>query len=64
MNGNQTLAIASYNAGETAVRGWLARTPVSEPDLFIDSIPYAETRLYVMIVTRNLHEYQRVYAKS
>jgi soluble lytic murein transglycosylase len=64
MNGNRTLAIASYNAGETAVRRWLDRTPITELDLFVDSIPYAETRLYVMIVTRNLHEYQRVYAGS
>ena len=64
MDGNLTLAVASYNAGETAVRRWLQRTPASDPDLFIDSISYAETRLYVMIVTRNLHEYQRVYGGS
>ncbi|HEU5162120.1 MAG TPA: transglycosylase SLT domain-containing protein, partial [Thermoanaerobaculia bacterium] len=64
MNGNLPLAIASYNAGETAVQRWLQRTPASDLDVFIDSIPYAETRLYVMIVTRNLHEYQRVYGHS
>ncbi len=64
MTGNRILALASYNAGETAVRRWLERTPASDLDSFVDSIPYAETRLYVMIVTRNLHEYQRVYADS
>ncbi len=64
MNGNPILALASYNAGEAAVRRWLERTPADDIDLFVDSIPYAETRLYVMIVTRNLHEYRRVYGDS
>ncbi|MGH9456080.1 MAG: transglycosylase SLT domain-containing protein, partial [Thermoanaerobaculia bacterium] len=61
MNGNRVLAIASYNAGESAVRRWVARTPPDELDVFVDSIPYAETRLYVITVTRNLHQYRRVY---
>ncbi len=61
MDGNVVLAIASYNAGETAVRGWLARTPLDDLDLFIESIPYNETRLYVKNVTRNHREYRRIY---
>lgn len=61
MEGNRTLAIASYNGGETAVRRWLSRQPIDDLDMFVDSISYAETRLYVMTVTRNLHEYRRVY---
>jgi soluble lytic murein transglycosylase len=61
MNGTHTLAIASYNAGETAVNEWLARTPFTDPDRFIESIPYAETRLYVKTVTRNRNEYRRIY---
>jgi len=60
-NGNHTLAIASYNAGEEPVRGWLARTPVDDIDLFIESIPFAETRLYVKTVNRNRNEYRRIY---
>lgn len=63
MNGNHTLAIASYNAGEAAVQRWLARTSMNDPDVFIESIPYAETRLYVKIVTRNRNEYQRIYQR-
>jgi soluble lytic murein transglycosylase len=62
MNDNPVLAIAAYNAGETAVRQWMERTPVEDTDLFIESIPYAETRLYVKTVTRNQHEYRRIYA--
>jgi len=61
MNGNHTLAIAAYNAGEEPVRGWLARTPIDDVDLFIESIPFAETRLYVKTVNRNRNEYRRIY---
>jgi soluble lytic murein transglycosylase-like protein len=64
MNGNHLLAIASYNAGEKAVGTWLEKTPIDDMDLFVESIPYAETRLYVKTVTRNRHEYRRIYESS
>ena len=61
MDGNPVLAIAAYNAGEEPVGRWLARTPIDDHDLFVESISYAETRLYVKIVTRNRFEYRRIY---
>lgn len=64
MNGNTLLAIASYNAGETAVGRWIAKTPLDDLDRFIESIPYAETRLYVKSVVRNQHEYVRIYEQQ
>jgi soluble lytic murein transglycosylase len=64
MSDNPILAIAAYNAGETAVREWIVRTSPDDADLFIESIPYAETRLYVKTVTRNRHEYHRIYERS
>ena len=64
MNGHHTLAIASYNAGEQAVGTWLEKTAIDDLDLFIESIPYAETRLYVKTVTRNRFEYRRIYESS
>jgi soluble lytic murein transglycosylase len=64
MNGNHVLAIASYNAGEKAVGTWLEKTPVDDLDLFVESIPYAETRLYVKTVTRNRFEYRRIYESA
>lgn len=64
MNGNRTLAIASYNAGEEAVGRWLAKTPIDDIDFFIESIPFNETRLYVKNVTRNLYEYRRIYEST
>jgi soluble lytic murein transglycosylase len=64
MNNNAILAIAAYNAGESAVGTWLERTPVDDVDLFVETIPYAETRLYVKTVTRNRFEYRRIYEGS
>jgi soluble lytic murein transglycosylase len=63
-NGNQILAIASYNAGERPVGTWIEKTPIEDMDLFVESIPYAETRLYVKTVTRNRFEYRRIYEGS
>ena len=60
MQNNSILAIAAYNAGEEAVGKWLA-LPIDDVDLFVDSIPYNETRLYVKSVTRNRYEYRRIY---
>jgi len=62
--GNTTLAIAAYNAGEDAVGKWIAQQPVDDEDLFVESIPYAETRLYVKTVSRNRFEYRRIYEAS
>lgn len=61
MNGNLFLAIAAYNAGEKPVGTWIEMTPVDDIDLFVESIPYAETRLYVKTVNRNRFEYRRIY---
>ncbi|HVG24236.1 MAG TPA: transglycosylase SLT domain-containing protein [Thermoanaerobaculia bacterium] len=60
---NLTLAVAAYNAGEAAVQEWMSRTSPEEIDVFIESIPYAETRLYVKTVTRNRNEYRRIYER-
>jgi len=64
MRNNPILAIAAYNAGEDAVGRWLAHTPIDDVDLFVEAIPYAETRLYVKTVTRNRFEYRRIYESS
>ena len=61
MHGTAVLGIAAYNAGEEAVGKWLAQTPIDDIDLFVEMIPYSETRLYVKSVTRNRFEYRRIY---
>ena len=45
--GRRPLAIAAYNAGGQAVRRWLAVHPNVDPLLWIETIPYKETRDYV-----------------
>jgi soluble lytic murein transglycosylase len=45
--GHPYLATAAYNAGPTPVARWLAQRAPSEPDLWIETIPYRETREYV-----------------
>lgn len=43
---NIVLATASYNAGPTRVRKWLPKNTL-DADIWIESIPYRETREYV-----------------
>lgn len=53
------LMVASYNASSRAVRSWYDR--YSGDDLiFIEDIPYEETKAYVKLVTRNLVIYKRL----
>ncbi len=46
-NGSPWLASAAYNAGPNRVDQWLAARGTLEPDLFVASIPFKETREYV-----------------
>ena len=45
--GQPFLATAAYNAGPTPVARWLAQRPPQDIDLWIETIPYRETREYV-----------------
>ena len=46
-NGAPWLASAAYNAGPNKVDQWLGARGTLDPDLFVASIPYKETREYV-----------------
>jgi len=46
-DGSPWLASAAYNAGAGAVRRWRDARGSLEPDFFIETIPYKETREYV-----------------
>ncbi len=60
-NGQIHLALAGYNAGPGKVLAWTQRYPVTDPILFIDLIPYRETREYVASVLRNYYWYRRIH---
>ncbi|NDC23796.1 MAG: lytic transglycosylase domain-containing protein [Proteobacteria bacterium] len=60
-NGQIHLALASYNAGPNRVEIWSSRYPMSDPILFMDLIPYRETREYVASVLRNYYWYRRLH---
>ncbi|MEX2353768.1 MAG: transglycosylase SLT domain-containing protein, partial [Gammaproteobacteria bacterium] len=44
---NRILATAAYNAGPNAVARWLNRDSCAEPDIWVEKIPFSETRKYV-----------------
>ena len=59
-SGNIIYTVAAYNAGPQAVNGWIAKYGRRESDVFVELIPYQETRLYVKRVLRSYREYQRL----
>lgn len=57
-DGNRILATAAYNAGPTRVRQWLSAEQQKLPyDVWIETIPYRETRSYV----QNVLAYSVIY---
>ncbi|MBB3344781.1 lytic transglycosylase domain-containing protein [Luteimonas sp. RC10] len=47
MYGKPYVAIAAYNAGPTPTSRWLSQRPDMDPDFWIETISYRETREYV-----------------
>lgn len=46
-DGQVPVALAGYNAGPNAARRWLPSQQPLDPDVWIENIPYNETRAYV-----------------
>jgi soluble lytic murein transglycosylase len=61
---NFILSVASYNASEKAVRGWVKTRYEGDPIRFIEDIPYEETKGYVKLVMRNYIVYNRFEKNS
>ena len=61
-DGNETLAVAAYNAGQSNVDSWVAKA--GGPDKFDSArhIPFPETRAYVENVQERRQEYREHYA--
>ncbi len=56
-------ALAAYNAGQGNVKKWLADTRFSTDGKNLDTIPYVETRDYVLRVQRRAQIYKKIYGK-
>ncbi|MEN9210351.1 MAG: transglycosylase SLT domain-containing protein, partial [Thermostichus sp. DG02_2_bins_29] len=61
---NTLLALASYNGGPGNVARWLNRYGFADPDLFVEQIPFAETRGYVKSVFGNYWNYWQLYTQE
>ena len=61
-DGNDELAVAAYNAGETNVNRWVHEAGGAEGFDKVEDIPFAETRSYVDDVLERRQEYRDHYA--
>ena len=53
--------LAAYNAGGSRVSLWSQKRGVEDPEVFVERIPFVETRDYVRIVLRNRERYRALY---
>jgi len=59
--GSFEYALAAYNAGSDRVEEWLAQGKYRDPQEFVESIPFTETREYVQAIMRNASVYKQLY---
>jgi soluble lytic murein transglycosylase len=59
---NPLLAIPGYNAGAGMPKKWIAARPTHDFDLWVERIPYEETRLYTKRVITSMAAYEFLYA--
>jgi soluble lytic murein transglycosylase len=58
-SGHYALATAAYNAGPNRVKAWLPESGSLPADIWIETIPFRETREYVIAVTTYALIYQQ-----
>ena len=61
-NGNQFAALAAYNAGPDRVAEWIQVS--DDLDVFVEAVPFFESRTYIRRIYENLAAYRRVYGAS
>lgn len=54
-------ALAAYNAGADRVQEWLGQGKYRDPQEFVESVPFTETREYVQNILRNASVYRQLY---
>ena len=58
---HEARALAAYNAGQSRVERWNRKRGTDDIEVFIERIPFVETRDYVRIVLRNRELYRALY---
>jgi soluble lytic murein transglycosylase len=62
--GDARLAVAAYNAGPARVREWWGARKSDDLEVWVEQIPYNETRNFVRRVMVGWEEYRRLYADA
>jgi soluble lytic murein transglycosylase len=62
--GHDALAISAYNAGGGSVDKWMKNRTGDDLDLFVENIPFDETRNYVKRVTSSVAAYGYLYDRK
>jgi soluble lytic murein transglycosylase len=59
--GNPLFALAAYNGGPGNALRWMGNDRQADQDLFVETIDYEETALYVRVVMENYGYYRLLY---
>ena len=59
--GHVERALAAYNAGPHRVVAWTDGRPDVSAEEFVETIPFTETRFYVMTILASREQYRRLY---
>jgi soluble lytic murein transglycosylase len=60
-DGHVERALAAYNAGPHRVVAWTEGRPDVSAEEFVETIPFTETRFYVMTILASREQYRRLY---
>ena len=61
LGGNIPAALAAYNGGPGNATRWQEAAATADPDVFLESIDFSETRAYVELVLENYAVYLYAY---
>jgi len=65
-NGNPMPAVGAYNGGPNAMKRWVYASAdfAHDPDMFVERIPYEQSRDYIKKVFAGYWNYTRLYSKT
>ncbi len=58
---NSVIALSAYNANPMAAKKWVDKLWTDDMLIFLERIPFKETRAYVKLVLRNYYYYKKIY---